>query len=115
MDGKLWRRLYRIVRRLGDSKRGPRQQFADWEIVVWYWWSVLNDRPVTWLSGGYAAPRALRQRRRPSASTLSRRLRSASVLTLLGRLERRHRPASRAVLQVHRRQAAARGPREQGS
>jgi len=89
MDGKLWRRLYRIVRRLGDSKRGPRQQFADWEIVAWYWWSVLNDRPVAWLSGGYAAPRALCQRRRPSASTLSRRLRSGSVKTLLGRLERR--------------------------
>jgi hypothetical protein len=89
MDGKLWRRLYRIVRRLSDSKRGPRQQFADWEIVAWYWWSVLNDRPVAWLSGRCTAPRSLEARRRPSASTLSRRLRSERVLSLLARLERR--------------------------
>jgi hypothetical protein len=88
MDGKLWRRLYRIVRRMSDSRRGPRQQFADWEIVAWFWWSVLNDRPVAWLKGAGRAPRSLAARRRPSASTLSRRLRSESVMALSARVER---------------------------
>jgi hypothetical protein len=88
MDGKLWRRLYRIVMRLGDSGRGPRQQYADWEILAWYLWAALNDRPAAWLAQSTSLPAGLKSRRRPSAATLSRRLRSSAITALLGRLER---------------------------
>jgi hypothetical protein len=88
VDGKLWSRLYRIVRKLGDSKRGPRQQFSDAEILLWYFWAVWNDRPLSWLSWKGTAPQGLKSRRRPSAATLSRRLRSESLAALLVRIER---------------------------
>ncbi len=88
MDGKLWRRLYRIVRKLVDSKRGPRQQFSDAEIMLWYFWAVLNDRPMCWLQGRNSAPVEMRTRCRPSSSTISRRLRSPSLAALLQRIER---------------------------
>lgn len=86
MDGKLWRRLYAIVLMLSESKRGPRQQFADWEIAAWYLWAVLNDRPIAWLSRCDSAPAALKGRRRPSAPTICRRLKSAMVSALLSNM-----------------------------
>ncbi len=88
MDGKLWKRLYRIVARLCDSKRGKRQQFSEREIGIWYLWVVLNDRPLCWLQWNGHAPPELKGRRRPSASTMSRRLRSAALATLLEHVER---------------------------
>jgi len=86
MDGKLWKRLYENLVMLSESKRGARQQFADWEIVAWYLWAVLNDRPVAWLSREGSAPSALKSRRRPSAPTISRRLNSEPVAALLSHL-----------------------------
>jgi hypothetical protein len=88
MDGKLWRRLYWIARRAG-GERGFRQQYADWEILMWHWWAALNDRPIAWLSGAGILPPQLAGRRRPSAATLSRRLRSERLMALAARLERR--------------------------
>src|SRR5215218_1661988 len=86
MDGKLWKRLYENLVMLSESKRGPRQQFADWEIVAWYLWAVLNDRPVAWLGREGRVPSALKTRRRPSAPTISRRLNSEPVAALLSNL-----------------------------
>ena len=88
MDGKLWKRLYRIVMELSDSKRGRRQQFSDREIVLWFVWAVLNDRPTYWACQSNRVPRQLLGRRRPSPATMSRRLRCAGVLILLQRVER---------------------------
>lgn len=97
MDGKLWRRLYRLARVAEDGGRGFRQQYADWEILMWYWWAVLNDRPVAWLAWSTSAPPQLAGRRRPSAATISRRLRSGRLLALAARLERSlTRPAKEA-------------------
>jgi len=88
MDGKLWRRLYAIILSLSESKRGPRQQFSDREIVAWFLWAVLNDRPMAWLQSGNHLPAVWKRRRRPSAATLCRRLKTDSVLRLLTHIER---------------------------
>src|ERR1700733_11267736 len=88
MDGKLWRGLYAIVFRLSESKRAARQQFSDREIVVWFLWAVLNDRPIVWLGCVNSAPHRLRNRRRPSTATMSRRLKTTSAAKLLDSIER---------------------------
>ena len=88
MDGKLWRQLYRIVLKLSDSNRGKNQQYSDREVILWFLWAVIHDRPMCWACGIDNGPPELKGRRRPSDSTLSRRLRSPSLLELLKRIER---------------------------
>ena len=88
MDGKLWKALYRKVVESSDSSRGKYQQFSDREIVIWFLWAVLNDRPMCWACLSSNAPLEMKGRRCPSAATMSRRLRSASVLKLLQQIER---------------------------
>lgn len=88
MDGKLWKRLYQIVVKYSDSRRGKYQQFCDREVLLWFLWAVINDRPVCWACQVENAPPELRTRRCPSASTLCRRLQTDSVLRLIEQIER---------------------------
>lgn len=118
MDGKLWRRLYRIARGAEDGGRGFRQQYADWEILMWFWWAAVNDRPIAWLSQALGAPPQLAGRRRPSPATMSRRLRSARLLALAARLERcLTRPAKAAWCKYldGKLLAVGRGSKDQGA
>lgn len=86
MDGKLWTELYKKVVELSDSSRGKYQHFSDREIVIWFLWSVINDRPTCWSRLGNAPPE-MKERRCPSGPTMSRRLRSMEVVSLLKRIE----------------------------
>jgi hypothetical protein len=118
MDGKLWRRLYRIARRVADDRRGFRQQYADWEILMWQYWAALNDRPLAWLIRTKKLPPQLAGRRRPSAATLSRRLRSERLMALAALLEHRlTRPTKAAWCKYldGKLLAVGRGSKDQGA
>jgi hypothetical protein len=73
-----------------DKPRTPtRFAFSDQDIVRVYYWSVICDRPTSWACRPAHGPIHRRRRPLPSQPTLSRRLRSPSVVALLDALERR--------------------------
>lgn len=87
MDSELWKRVYAAVTGLGKH-RPAKAQFSDGQIVGVFLWAVLHDRPLYWATRSSNWPLHLRRLRRPSASTLSRRLRTPSVQELLMNLDK---------------------------
>jgi hypothetical protein len=85
MEAKLYRVVYRFVISIAHGRRGRRQQFSDYTIVLVYLWSVLHDRPVCWACDPINWPKEL-ERELPSDTTMSRRLTSLGVLQLLERV-----------------------------
>lgn len=85
MEAKLYRVVYRFVMSVAHGRRGKRQQFSDYTILLVYLWSVLHDRPVSWACDPINWPKEL-DRPLPSDTTMSRRLRSLGVLQLLERV-----------------------------
>jgi hypothetical protein len=85
MEAKLYRVVYRFVISIAHCRRGKRQQFSDYTIVLVYLWSVLHDRPVSWACDRINWPTSL-DRSLPSDTTMSRRLKSLGVLQLLERV-----------------------------
>jgi hypothetical protein len=89
MEHQLWKEIVRLLGELDKPRRTARQQFSDEDIVrVWYW-AVIHDRPVCWACQRGHWPLHLRRQPLPSASSMSRRLRTASVRALLAQLEQR--------------------------
>jgi hypothetical protein len=84
MEAKLYGVVYRFVMSIAHVRRGKRQQFSDYTILMVYLWSVLHDRPVCWACDPINWPATL-DRPLPSDTTMSRRLRSLGVLQLLER------------------------------
>jgi hypothetical protein len=89
MEHQLWKTIVALLLALDMPRTPTRFDFSDRDIVAVYYWSVLGDRPTSWAGRPASWPPHLRKRRLPSAATLSRRLRSASVRALLGALEQR--------------------------
>jgi hypothetical protein len=89
MEGQLWAALYPLVeqedRRRRRVRRGGRLQFSDADILLVALWAVLHDRPVCWACRRESWP-AGHDRDLPSPATMSRRLRTFSVASLLGQL-----------------------------
>lgn len=88
MEYQLWKAIVAVLTELGKARFDPHENFSDHEIVKVFYWSVIHDRPVSWACQRRNWPAPLRRRRLPSNSTMSRRLRSASVLELLNQLDR---------------------------
>jgi hypothetical protein len=90
MEHQLWKAIVAVLAEFGKPRFDPREDFTDHDIVrVWYW-AALHDRPTTWaLRRSHWPPHLRRGLRLPSDPTMSRRLRSPSVLALLARLEER--------------------------
>ena len=88
MEGELWKRVYRIVQQVSNGQGFAGKQHSDRVIVLTFLWAVLHDRPVSWACRQENWPADERSRRRPSASTMSRRLRSESCRQLLDAIER---------------------------
>jgi len=91
MESELWPTVYQVATDAGKGRRAKRVQHPDVVIVLTYLWAVLHDRPVSWACRRQNWPPAARRTPRPSASTMSRRLRRASVKALLREIERRLR------------------------
>lgn len=89
MEHQLWKAIVALLWPV-NKRRGPgRYRFSDEEIVQVYYWSVIWDRPTAWACQRRNWPVHLRQRTLPSPPTMSRRLRSQSVVALLTKLEQR--------------------------
>ncbi len=88
MERELFRKVKTELAALGPTPRG-RNLFSDAVIVLVFFWTVLNDRPVSWGCVAANWPWRWRPRRLPSQSRMSRRLRTRSVRGLIGTLEQR--------------------------
>jgi hypothetical protein len=87
MEYQLFQGIVQVLSACGKGLFHPVCVFQDAEIVkVWYW-AVIHDRPVSWACQRENWP-IWRRTRLPSESTMSRRLRSRSVLQLLEAVER---------------------------
>ena len=88
MEYALWKAVVEVLTGLPQRRRSARQAFGDCEIAAVYFWAVVHDRPVSWACCPVNWPIHRRRHHLPSSATMSRRLRTASVLTLLQALER---------------------------
>jgi hypothetical protein len=89
MEHQLWLSIVAVVASLDKPGKSTRCDFSDEDIVKVFYWAVLHDRPVRWACQPRNWPPWQRRQPLPSTPTMSRRLRSQSVLALLHALERR--------------------------
>jgi hypothetical protein len=89
MEHQLYKAIVTLLSTLDKSRKTTAFDFSDEDIVQVYYWSVICDRPTSWACRKQSWPIHLRKRRLPSAATMSRRLRSPSVVALLDALEKR--------------------------
>ena len=89
MEHQLWKLIVAVLGSLNKRHGPPRYRFSDQDIVKVYYWSVICDRPTAWACQRRNWPLHLRQRPLPSPATMSRRLRSQSVMSLLEKMEQR--------------------------
>jgi Transposase DDE domain len=75
------------IRRLGKTHSFKGKQFSNATIVITYLWAVLWDRPTSWACQKSNWPENTDWERLPSGSTMSRRLRTVGVLTLIEQLQ----------------------------
>jgi hypothetical protein len=89
MEHQLFKAIVALLETLHKPRTPTRFDYSDTDIVQVFYWSVLCDRPTAWACRKENWPVHLRRCPLPSQSTLSRRLRSPSVVALLDALERR--------------------------
>src|SRR5438045_1454739 len=89
MEHQLWQSIVAVLATLNKSRKATVFDFSDEDIVRVYYWSVLHDRPVIWACNPKHWPLCHRRQKLPSPATMSRRLRTPSVQTLLNALEQR--------------------------
>jgi hypothetical protein len=101
MDRDDWKLAVAFTRALDRQEHRRRPAFSDAQIVETFLWARFHGRPACWACDRRNWPMWERRRALPSASTLSRRLRTASVGRLLDGLEERLRPAWARAAIVH--------------
>jgi hypothetical protein len=83
MEHQLWSAILPHLIPLDQTPRPTRHTYSDSDIVAVYLWAVLHDRPQGWACDPRNWPIHRRRRRLPSASALSKRLQTPSVIALL--------------------------------
>jgi hypothetical protein len=102
MERKLWPAIYHRVMASAEVSRQVNVTFQPHIIVLVFAWAALHDRPVGWacIERNWSTT-ALRPASLPSASTLSRRLKSVAVGVLMRDLQDRLRAtASPGIVQA---------------
>jgi len=89
MEHQLWKVIVALLATLGNKRPQARLTYSDRRIVAVYYWAVVHDRPTGWACCPQNWPIHLRRQPLPSPSRMSRRLRSPSVVALLGESDRR--------------------------
>jgi hypothetical protein len=89
MERQLWKAILAVLATLDTASVPTRFEFSDERIVQVFYWSVICDRPTSWACQKKHWPLHLRKEPLPSPATMSRRLRSSTVVALLDALERR--------------------------
>lgn len=87
MEHQLWSEVQGLIRQRARPKRG-RCDYSDGDIASTYYWAVVHDRPTAWACDPKNWPLHDRRRPLPPPWTMSRRLRSPSVVALLEALDR---------------------------
>jgi hypothetical protein len=89
VEHQLWLSIVAVLATCNKSRKPTVFDFSDEDIVKVYYWSVIHDRPVIWACNQEHWPPWRRRKALPSSATMSRRLRTRSVQTLLNALEQR--------------------------
>jgi Transposase DDE domain len=89
MEHQLWLSIVAVLKTLNKVRKPSRSFFSDEDIVKVHYWSVIHDRPISWACRPKHWPLCYRRKELPSPSTMSRRLQTQSVRTLLNDLEQR--------------------------
>jgi len=89
MEHQLFKTIVDVIASIHKAPKATICDFSDEDIVKVDYWSVIHDRPTCWACKPRHWPIWRRRQPLPSASTMSRRLRSASVRRLLNALEER--------------------------
>lgn len=87
MEQQLYKQVYQLIRQIVKNKAIKRAKFNDAQILSTYFWAVLHDRPVYWACKKRNWPIYCRRRLLPTASTMSRRLRTKQIHQSLNELE----------------------------
>lgn len=89
MERQLWKAIVLLIGEIAKPKASVRLDFSD-ELIIKVWmWAVIHDRPVSWACRRENWSIWDRRWKRPSNSTMSRRLSSESARLLLKKLEQR--------------------------
>jgi hypothetical protein len=89
MEHQLWQAIVAVLLALDKPRTLTRFDFSDQDIVQVYYWAVIWDRPTSWACHQSNWPLHHRKRPLPSPATMSRRLRSPTVIALLDALAQR--------------------------
>jgi Transposase DDE domain len=89
VEHQLWLSIVTLLASSYKSRKPTDFDFSDEDIVKVYYWAVIHDRPMRWACQRRHWPIWHRRKPLPSESTMSRRLRTRSVQTLLNALEHR--------------------------
>jgi len=87
MENELWKQVYQLVTKVAKGKTLKRAKYTDADIVLTYLWAVLHDRPVYWTCKKRNWPIYNRRKPLPNPSTMTRRLRTKAIQTLLQKIE----------------------------
>ncbi len=89
MEHQLWKAIVTILAELCKKVKPAAFHFSNADIIKVFYWAVIHDRPVSWACQRTSWPPHLRKQLLPSNTTMSRRLRSRSVVALLKQVEER--------------------------
>lgn len=89
MEDQLWKEILIVLAQVDKRQRRTIEDFSDEDIVKLWYWAVIHDRPACWACQRRHWPLHARRRTLPSDSTVSRRLKTPSVVALLDAVERR--------------------------
>ena len=87
MERQLWKKILTLLKVISKRKGNVLCTYSDAVIVKTWFWAVLHDRPVCWACEDSNWPIWERRWQRPSAPTVSRRLKSEGVRWLLEQIE----------------------------
>src|SRR5262249_591514 len=77
-----------VLKSIRKPRKRTDQDFSCEDIVRVWFWAVLHDRPVSWATQRVNWPLHERRRPLPASSTMSRRLRSPQVQSLIQPIEK---------------------------
>jgi Transposase DDE domain len=89
MERQLWKAIVGVMLTIDKPRKKTIEDFSDEMIAKVYYWSVIHDRSMSWACRRGSWPLDLRRQTLPSATTMSRRLQSASVKRLLDQISDR--------------------------
>ncbi len=87
MENELWKKVYQLVTNVAKGKTLKRATYSHADIVLTYLWAVLHDRPIYWACKKSNWPIYYRRKPLPNPSTMTRRLRTRVIQTLLQEIE----------------------------